>query len=1022
MKKRGFFKKLYERKPAEDSLFLRMLWLATAFTCFYLIGLVDPNVAYFNLGGLKLPLLLLYFWTAIFGCFMSYHYRHKEVKWLEWLGVGTVAVVCCWFLDNLNTQIQSGADIDLLLPTVHLVAGLFVSHIFELRSRFDFNFSLVVSLILVCFAATIGKGIWFGLGMFTFVVLASTLLLLDCESRTFGAVQARAMDSYDSNLTVNREGGSEKTANLLFPTCSLLLLSIVFFLFAPRAESLADQVSARFYSFLRNVLVPPEAPPVKAFSKRSRSLFKPSRTKDPADESDKELEKTDKLLDDKAAKSTAKDLGKNSSSAAKNGTGNAKDGDLRKQRNDKFGRNEFRNKGANSEVSKEPAKLPAEKADKQSQSKKNDQTSVSQNEDKTNETSANKQAGADGAEPKDSGNSEKVGKELKPAEKNPKTNSSGENAGAEKTSNSDKGFDEEKNARANDKASRKNKNKGKGKGKKGSGKGFEAKTKEFTDEGTAAKTENEESGELKGKSGASSPEQSSSSKGVQGKAKVGQKKRDLSINQPDKPDESMYVLPDSLDANLPVTAEDTEIFRVACNRTIYFREGAFDCFDGQNWTVSKEMPRSPVPHAATGYMLRDVFPLLLPSTVPAIKLSQKYHISRNLGKKIIFAGNPSEIDYPGPSIDVDSCGNLKGAWFMVKGLEYSVSADEAMYDLEAMRKQGVPSDEEEQHLRDSFERFLQIPANQSDKLLNLSTTVAGIHDNWFVQAEFISDYLRKNYKYSTDSQYKTRAKNAVDRFLFTTKTGDCKDFASAFVILCRASGIPARFVVGFTPGDFDPATGTRVVKTKNSHAWAEVYFPSCGWVPFDPTPQGTMPAGNSKESERYFSTAGQQLEKALKQVIEGSKGATTITLPAFRLPWTNGNAQIVAVNPLDLLRLAPTFVICLLLSGPLLMLLRDIAKNFRRPKAVHPASKIYLKVQKDLKSLGIVTCLSQTPGEFLAKAKEKLQEQQDLDKAHGIADALEDFVDSYNATFFGERGTTKDLERKRLRVKEHCRK
>jgi hypothetical protein len=55
------------------------------------------------------------------------------------------------------------------------------------------------------------------------------------------------------------------------------------------------------------------------------------------------------------------------------------------------------------------------------------------------------------------------------------------------------------------------------------------------------------------------------------------------------------------------------------------------------------------------------------------------------------------------------------------------------------------------------------------------------------------------------------------------------------VVLARSVGIPARLASGFVPGTRDALTGEFVVRERDAHAWAEIYFPGIGWQPFDPT-------------------------------------------------------------------------------------------------------------------------------------------------------------------------------------------
>lgn len=74
----------------------------------------------------------------------------------------------------------------------------------------------------------------------------------------------------------------------------------------------------------------------------------------------------------------------------------------------------------------------------------------------------------------------------------------------------------------------------------------------------------------------------------------------------------------------------------------------------------------------------------------------------------------------------------------------------------------------------------------------------------------------------------------VDWFLFTWKSGFCNYYASAEVLLLRAAGVPARMVLGYAPGDYQPG-GDYQVKAKDAHAWPEIYFSGIGWVEFEPT-------------------------------------------------------------------------------------------------------------------------------------------------------------------------------------------
>jgi len=77
--------------------------------------------------------------------------------------------------------------------------------------------------------------------------------------------------------------------------------------------------------------------------------------------------------------------------------------------------------------------------------------------------------------------------------------------------------------------------------------------------------------------------------------------------------------------------------------------------------------------------------------------------------------------------------------------------------------------------------------------------------------------------------------NSVDDFLFNTRRGFCGHFASAFVTLMRAAGVPARVVTGYHGGEWNPIGGYYIVRQSDAHAWAETWIDGEGWVRVDPT-------------------------------------------------------------------------------------------------------------------------------------------------------------------------------------------
>lgn len=117
----------------------------------------------------------------------------------------------------------------------------------------------------------------------------------------------------------------------------------------------------------------------------------------------------------------------------------------------------------------------------------------------------------------------------------------------------------------------------------------------------------------------------------------------------------------------------------------------------------------------------------------------------------------------------------------------------------------------------------------SQEIVSLAEQIVGTEANPYFKARAIYSWLLENITYHYPPE-----KRGADHCL-KTKRGDCGQFAYLFCALCRAVGVPARFVGGFW---FTP-------KRKGFHAWAEFYLPSYGWLPVDPS-EGKGQKGDSK--------------------------------------------------------------------------------------------------------------------------------------------------------------------------------
>ncbi|HEY9846334.1 MAG TPA: DUF4129 domain-containing transglutaminase family protein, partial [Candidatus Caenarcaniphilales bacterium] len=115
---------------------------------------------------------------------------------------------------------------------------------------------------------------------------------------------------------------------------------------------------------------------------------------------------------------------------------------------------------------------------------------------------------------------------------------------------------------------------------------------------------------------------------------------------------------------------------------------------------------------------------------------------------------------------------------------------------------------------------------------------------------------KQKYTIQPDVPQLQQGEDLVEAFLFRFRGGYPDHFSTALTLMLRSIGIPARLVVGFGSGTFNPLTGLYIVRNTDAYAMAEVYFPRYGWYAFDPIP-GHELIPPSIEVEQAFSVLRQ---------------------------------------------------------------------------------------------------------------------------------------------------------------------
>ncbi len=155
--------------------------------------------------------------------------------------------------------------------------------------------------------------------------------------------------------------------------------------------------------------------------------------------------------------------------------------------------------------------------------------------------------------------------------------------------------------------------------------------------------------------------------------------------------------------------------------------------------------------------------------------------------------------------------------------------------------------------------YTQLPETLPERVSELANRIIGSEKNIYKQVKRIENYLRwSGLQYRTNNiPYPEEDQDFVDQFLFETRRGYCDHFSSSMVVMLRTQGIPARWVKGYSFGEFESTSANThkvTVRGKNAHSWVEVYFPEMGWIPFEPTasfnyPFEVMYATNQNDAE-----------------------------------------------------------------------------------------------------------------------------------------------------------------------------
>jgi transglutaminase-like putative cysteine protease len=271
---------------------------------------------------------------------------------------------------------------------------------------------------------------------------------------------------------------------------------------------------------------------------------------------------------------------------------------------------------------------------------------------------------------------------------------------------------------------------------------------------------------------------------------------------------------DSVSIAGPIELSPASRYTVEADERAYWRVGTYDRYTGDGWVRTGSTRRYEGALSGPPGESRTVTQRYTPETAVSA---------------LPAAAEPTRVDGVPVPVRVTEGGSLEPAGTLQPGESYVVESERLVATTEELRAADTayPDGIEE--------RYTQLPGDTPDRVAERTARLTANAENPYDTARVLERWFRTEYGYSLDAERPSGG--IADAFLFEMEAGYCTYFATTMTTMLRTQGIPARFAVGYTPGErVDDDEWT--VRGYNAHAWVEVYVPEHGWVEFDPTPPG----------------------------------------------------------------------------------------------------------------------------------------------------------------------------------------
>ena len=416
-------------------------------------------------------------------------------------------------------------------------------------------------------------------------------------------------------------------------------------------------------------------------------------------------------------------------------------------------------------------------------------------------------------------------------------------------------------------------------------------------------------------------------------------------------------------------SKDDTVMTVASTKPYYLRTATYDVYTGRGWTRSEGQKRQVAP----GNLIFPDDTTERPTAEEPVVETVTVKMEKALGRSLFAPGFPIKAFAPLVVYETAKqplIGGLEAANAIAPGEAYQVSV--SISHATEGQLSGAGTDYPKA-IKDLYLNTTGLTARTRDLALQLAAT-AGATDPYF-RAKALAQFLSQDprFTYATDAPVPTTpGQDLVDFFLFDEKgkIGYCEYYASAMVLMARSLGIPARMAVGFAPGQLN-ADKTFTIRERNSHAWAELYFPGYGWQIFEATK--TINAAFTRTTGGPRATPPPMSRARLIDLLEkeANQTGTVSSLSSFK-PLEGGFDVTRDQRPGDESRGGNALLIVALVLGALGFLYFRLRRSQRRWRFLPPAERAWLRLALAADRAGASPKASETIYEYSGWLEEQI--------------------------------------------------